>query len=154
MKLEKLSSIFYHCDSCAFVFVDDVGDFLASISWNKSHFKAASFGNQEVSCLVLISMSVATNNNWLLPSRNETWNLETSKISFEPFEKQKIEKLTFLQMMASRKTVPPRIFLMVPFGDFHICLRLNSLTRASSGAIKEENQYLLLKPFFKMIKSP
>ena len=24
---------------------------------------------------------------------------------------------------------------MVPFGDFHICFRLNSLTRASSGVM-------------------
>ena len=32
----------------------------------------------------------------------------------------------FLQMMASRKTVPPRMFLMVPFGDFHIFFSLNS----------------------------
>src|SRR6266849_3785600 len=27
---------------------------------------------------------------------------------------------TFLQMMGSRKTTPPRILRMVPFGDFHI----------------------------------
>ena len=32
----------------------------------------------------------------------------------------------FWQMMASRNTVPPRMFLIVPFGDFHICFRLNS----------------------------
>lgn len=35
----------------------------------------------------------------------------------------------FLQMMASLKTVPPRIFLMVPLGDFHICFNLNSETQ-------------------------
>ena len=33
----------------------------------------------------------------------------------------------FLQMIGSRKTVPPRIFLMVPLGLFHILLRLNSV---------------------------
>lgn len=38
-------------------------------------------------------------------------------------------------IMGSLKTVPFRIFLIVPFGDFHIYLRLNSLTRASSGVI-------------------
>jgi len=37
--------------------------------------------------------------------------------------------------IGSRNTVPFRIFLIVPFGDFHICLRLNSLTRSLSGVI-------------------
>jgi len=31
--------------------------------------------------------------------------------------------------------VPPKIFLIVPFGDFHIFLSLNSLTLSSSGVI-------------------
>jgi hypothetical protein len=38
-------------------------------------------------------------------------------------------------MIGSLKTVPPRIFLIVPFGDFHIFLRVNSFTRDSSGVI-------------------
>ncbi|MGY3290613.1 hypothetical protein ACVWWP_003680 [Bradyrhizobium sp. LM3.6] len=42
---------------------------------------------------------------------------------------------TFLQMIGSRKMQPPRMLRMVPFGDFHICLRLNSFTRASSGVM-------------------
>ena len=42
---------------------------------------------------------------------------------------------TFLQMIGSRKIVPPRMLRIVPFGDFHISLRWNSLTRASSGVI-------------------
>ena len=42
---------------------------------------------------------------------------------------------TFLQMIGSRKTTPPRMLRMVPLGDFHICLRLNSFTRASSGVM-------------------
>ena len=42
---------------------------------------------------------------------------------------------TFLQMIGSRKIVPSRMLRIVPLGDFHICLRLNSLTRASSGVI-------------------
>jgi len=37
--------------------------------------------------------------------------------------------------MGSRKTVPPRWFLMVPLGDSHICLSLNSSTRCSSGVM-------------------
>lgn len=41
----------------------------------------------------------------------------------------------FLQRIGSRNTVPPRIFLIVPFGESHIFLRLNSLMRASSGVI-------------------
>lgn len=41
----------------------------------------------------------------------------------------------FLQIMASRKTVPPRMFLIVPFGDFHICFKPNSSTLASSGVM-------------------
>ena len=41
----------------------------------------------------------------------------------------------FLMMIGSLKTVPFKIFLMVPFGLFHIFFRLNYLTRASSGVI-------------------
>ena len=40
-----------------------------------------------------------------------------------------------LQIIGSLKTVPPIIFLMVPFGDLHIFFNLNSSTRASSGVI-------------------
>ena len=39
------------------------------------------------------------------------------------------------QMMGSRNTTPPRMLRIVPFGDFHICLRPNSSTLASSGVI-------------------
>src|ERR1700745_3652304 len=42
---------------------------------------------------------------------------------------------TFLQMIGSRNTTPPRILRMVPFGDFHISFRWNSFTRASSGVM-------------------
>src|SRR5207245_11693620 len=42
---------------------------------------------------------------------------------------------TFLQMMGSRKTTPPRMLRMVPFGDFHISFSPNSFTRASSGVM-------------------
>jgi len=41
----------------------------------------------------------------------------------------------FLMRMGSLKTVPLRIFLMVPLGLFHIFLSLNSFTLASSGVI-------------------
>lgn len=41
----------------------------------------------------------------------------------------------FLQMMASRKTVPPKMLRMVPLGDRHMNLSLNSSTRCSSGVI-------------------
>lgn len=41
----------------------------------------------------------------------------------------------FLIMIGSLKTVPLRIFLIVPLGDFHIYFKLNSLTLASSGVI-------------------
>lgn len=37
--------------------------------------------------------------------------------------------------IGSRNTVPFKMFLIVPFGDFHIYLRLNSLTLALSGVI-------------------
>ena len=37
--------------------------------------------------------------------------------------------------IGSRKMVPPRMFLIVPFGDRHIFLSPNSATRASSGVI-------------------
>ena len=42
---------------------------------------------------------------------------------------------TFLQMIGSRKITPPRMLRIVPFGDFHIFLRPNSSTRASSGVM-------------------
>lgn len=41
----------------------------------------------------------------------------------------------FLQMMASRNTVPPRMLRMVPLGERHICFSLNSSTRFSSGVM-------------------
>ena len=41
----------------------------------------------------------------------------------------------FLIMIGSRKTVPFSSFLIVPFGDLYMALRLNSRTRASSGVI-------------------
>ena len=39
------------------------------------------------------------------------------------------------QIIGSLKTVPPIMFLIVPFGDLHIFLSLNSSTRASSGVM-------------------
>ena len=42
---------------------------------------------------------------------------------------------TLRQMIGSRNTVPPRMLRIVPLGDFHICLRPNSSTRASSGVM-------------------
>ena len=42
---------------------------------------------------------------------------------------------TFLQMIGSRKIVPPRMLRMVPFGERHMSLSLNSFTRPSSGVM-------------------
>ena len=42
---------------------------------------------------------------------------------------------TFLQMIGSRKIVPPRMLRMVPLGERHIFLRPNSFTRPSSGVM-------------------
>ncbi len=41
----------------------------------------------------------------------------------------------FLQTIGSLKTVPSRIALIVPLGDFHIFFSLNSTTLSSSGVI-------------------
>jgi hypothetical protein len=38
-------------------------------------------------------------------------------------------------MIGSRKMTPPRMLRIVPLGDFHIFLRPNSFTRASSGVM-------------------
>ena len=38
-------------------------------------------------------------------------------------------------IMGSRKTVPPKLFRIVPLGDLYIFFKLNSFTRASSGVI-------------------
>jgi hypothetical protein len=42
---------------------------------------------------------------------------------------------TFSITMGARKMVPPKIFRMAPLGEGHICLRSNSLARASSGVM-------------------
>ncbi len=42
---------------------------------------------------------------------------------------------TFDMMIGSRKTTPPRMLRIVPFGERHIFLRPNSSTRASSGVM-------------------
>ena len=42
---------------------------------------------------------------------------------------------TLRQMIGWRKITPPRMLRMVPLGDRHIFLRLNSFTRASSGVM-------------------
>ncbi len=41
----------------------------------------------------------------------------------------------FAITIGSRKITPPRMFLMVPFGERYIRFRPNSSTRASSGVI-------------------
>lgn len=41
----------------------------------------------------------------------------------------------FLMIIGYLKTVPFKMFLIVPFGLFHICFSLNYLTLASSGVI-------------------
>lgn len=51
--------------------------------------------------------------------------------SFQEFTKGGM----FLHRMGSLKTVPPRVFLMVPLGDLYIFLRSNSFTRSASGVI-------------------
>ena len=42
---------------------------------------------------------------------------------------------TLLQIIGALKTTPPKIFLIVPLGDFHIFFKLNSSTLASSGVM-------------------
>ena len=42
---------------------------------------------------------------------------------------------TLDMMIGSRKTTPPRMLRIVPFGDRHIFFRPNSSTRASSGVM-------------------
>ena len=42
---------------------------------------------------------------------------------------------TFDMMIGSRKTTPPRMLRIVPFGERHIFFRSNSATRASSGVM-------------------
>lgn len=42
----------------------------------------------------------------------------------------------FLHRIGSRKTVPPKIFRMVPFGLFHIFFKLNSATNRYNLSIK------------------
>ena len=50
-------------------------------------------------------------------------------------------------MIGSRKITPPRMLRMVPLGDFHIFLRPNSSTRASSGVMVA---HLTPTPYFWM----
>jgi len=51
----------------------------------------------------------------------------------------------FSMTIGSLNTVPLSSFLMVPFGLFHIFLRLNSSTLASSGVIVA---HLMPTPYF------
>ena len=46
-----------------------------------------------------------------------------------------IRRGTLEMTIGSRKMQPPRMLRIVPLGDFHIFLSLNSSTRASSGVI-------------------
>ena len=55
---------------------------------------------------------------------------------------------TFLQMIGSRKITPPRMLRMVPLGDRHISLRLNSFTRPSSGVMVA---HLTATPTFRVL---
>ena len=50
---------------------------------------------------------------------------------------------TFLQMIGSRKITPPMMLRMVPLGERHIFLRLNSFTRASSGVMHPSPLFLV-----------
>ena len=54
----------------------------------------------------------------------------------------------FFQIRASLKTVPPRIFQMVPFGDFYICFNFNSSTLFSLGVmVAHDTNVVLLYSF-------
>src|SRR3546814_10018951 len=53
-----------------------------------------------------------------------------------------INRGTLLMTIGSRKIVPPRMLRIVPLGDFHIFLRWNSSTRASSGRSEEHTSEL------------
>lgn len=50
----------------------------------------------------------------------------------------------FFIKMGSLKTVPFKMFLIVPLGDFHIYFKLNSATLASSGVLNINHLKLLL----------
>jgi hypothetical protein len=50
---------------------------------------------------------------------------------FQPGTRRGMLEIT----MGSRKITPPRMLRIVPFGLFHIFLRPNSSTRASSGVM-------------------
>ena len=52
---------------------------------------------------------------------------------------------TLAQTIGSRKTVPSRMLRIVPLGDFHICFKSNSATRASSGVMVA---HLIPTPYF------
>ena len=72
-------------------------------------------GNSEIGGLVLVAERVAADHDRLGPVRDEPGHV--------------------VQMIGSRKMVPSRMLRMVPLGDCHIFLRLNSFTRASSGVM-------------------
>ena len=56
--------------------------------------------------------------------------------------------------MASRKTVPPNIFLIVPFGDFHIFFKLNSkIMKIMKYITKEGKLSVLTKKYYNCVSN-
>lgn len=64
-----------HGDSGALKFVDNVSDFGASISWHEGHLESTGAWDEEVSCFVLVAVSMTADDDWLLPAGNETWHV-------------------------------------------------------------------------------
>lgn len=121
----------------------------ASISWGENDPELSWLVNDKISCSVLRSNNI----------RSDGWWDCSSVLTLKDYSKQALVFLTwspkaclpivkcwvhpgmrrgmFLQRIGSRKTVPPKIFLMVPFGLFHIFFSLNYASQYKSYVWKE-----------------
>ena len=67
----------YHANTTSFEIINSFLDWWWTIFWLKGHCKLSSSWNNKISCLVLITKSVTSNDNWFIPSCNQSGDVVT-----------------------------------------------------------------------------
>lgn len=103
------------------------------VCW-RNHLNNPSFLYLSLCASKLISRQWYTNahlNKQLFPNlyRGLTWSPKAWRPMVMALVQPGTRRGMVSQSMGSRKTVPPRMFLKVPLGDFHISFRLNSIMK-------------------------
>lgn len=70
-----ISIIHAHTNTTSSIIMIDFHLFFSSIITFENNLEFSRLINDKVSCLVLISKSMTTNNNWLFPSWNKSWDV-------------------------------------------------------------------------------